>query len=135
MKFRKKHKGEGSEVFTDSLNDILFILLMFFLIVATLANPNVQKVNLARGKKDTKARQDITVSVDKDQNFFIGTTKYNYYEIDSALAFEIRKYKAIKDSPVVVIRADTSAYFGNVFKLRKIAKYNNVRMVESVAGN
>ena len=51
MKFRKKHKGESSEVFTDSLNDILFILLMFFLIVATLANPNVVKVGIPLGHK------------------------------------------------------------------------------------
>ena len=56
MKFRKKHTGEASEVFTDSLNDILFILLMFFLIVATLANPNVVKVGLPRGTKDPKGR-------------------------------------------------------------------------------
>jgi biopolymer transport protein ExbD len=41
MKFRKKHRTE-SEVFTDSLNDILFILLMFFLITTTQANPNVK---------------------------------------------------------------------------------------------
>lgn len=135
MKFRKKYRRDGSEVFTDSLNDILFILLMFFLIVATMANPNVQKVNLAKGKKDTKARQDITVSVDKEQNFYIGTKKYNLYEIDSALTYEIIRQKALKDTPVVVIRADTSAYFGNVFKLRRIAQINKVRMVESVAGN
>ena len=49
MKFRKRHREETAEVFTDSLNDILFILLMFFLIVATLANPNVVKVGLPRG--------------------------------------------------------------------------------------
>src|SRR4030095_12986024 len=67
MKFRKKHKGEGGEVFTDSLNDILFILLMFFLIVATIANPNVVKVGLPRGTKDTKAKQNIKVSTHKDQ--------------------------------------------------------------------
>ena len=44
MKFRKRHREETAEVFTDSLNDILFILLMFFLIVATLANPNVVEI-------------------------------------------------------------------------------------------
>ena len=39
MQIRKTYRGEA-EVFTEALNDILFILLMFFLIVATLANPN-----------------------------------------------------------------------------------------------
>jgi len=58
MNLRKKAHKEA-EVFTDSLNDIIFILLMFFLIVATLANPNVVKVGLPRGTKDTKAKQNI----------------------------------------------------------------------------
>ncbi len=135
MKFRKKHKGEGGEVFTDSLNDILFILLMFFLIVATLANPNVVRVNLGKAKKDTKARQDIMVSIDRDQQFYIGSTKVSAFDMDTLLTREIRKYKIIKDTPVVVINADTSAYFGNVFRIRRIAKQNEVRMVERVNGN
>lgn len=71
MKFRKKH-NEQSEVFTDSLNDILFILLMFFLITTTMANPNVVKVGLPKGTKDTKAKQNIVVSIDKDQNYYLG---------------------------------------------------------------
>jgi biopolymer transport protein ExbD len=55
MRFRKKHKNE-SEVFTDSLNDILFILLMFFLIVATLANPNIVKGGLTKRNKGYKGK-------------------------------------------------------------------------------
>src|SRR5687768_18562513 len=102
MKFRKKHDRE-SEVFTDSLNDILFILLMFFLIVATLANPNVVNVGLPRGTKDTKAKQNIMVSIDKDQQYYIGTTKIKSEEFDSLLRKEIRKYKAFVDTPTVVI--------------------------------
>src|SRR5688572_18455377 len=110
MKFRKKHKGEAQEVFTDSLNDILFILLMFFLIVATLANPNVVNVGAPRGTKDTKAKQDITVSIDKNQQFYIGTTLIAHDMIDSALVKEIRRYKEMgKDTPTVVINADTIA--------------------------
>ncbi len=94
MKFRKKHRKE-SEVFTDSLNDILFILLMFFLIVATLANPNVVPVGLPRGKKETKAKQDIMVSINKDQEYFIGSTKVDAASFDSLLSLEIRKQKAL----------------------------------------
>src|SRR5258706_7864198 len=109
MKFRKKHKGEGGEVFTDSLNDILFILLMFFLIVATLANPNVVKVGLPKGTKDTKAKQNIIVSIDKDQQYYIGTTKIETGMIDTLLFREINKHKATVDTPTVVINADTTA--------------------------
>jgi biopolymer transport protein ExbD len=88
MAFRKKHKEE-SEVFTDSLNDILFILLMFFLIVATLANPNVIKVGLPKGSKDTKAKQDIMVSIDKNQQYAIGSKRVPSDQFDSLLSLEI----------------------------------------------
>jgi biopolymer transport protein ExbD len=132
MKFRKKHKGEGGEVFTDSLNDILFILLMFFLIVATLANPNVVKVGLPRGTKDTKAKQNIMVSIDKNQQYFIGNTKVQSSMFDSLLRNEIRKYKLLVDTPTVVINADTSAYYGEVFRIMRVAKRDTAKVVARI---
>lgn len=132
MKFRKKHKDESGEVFTDSLNDILFILLMFFLIVATLANPNVVKVGLPRGTKDTKAKQNIMVSINKNQEYFIGTTKIESNVFDSMLIKEIRKYKAFVDTPTVVINADTSAYYGEVFRIMRIAKRDTAKVVARI---
>ncbi|HMU46199.1 MAG TPA: biopolymer transporter ExbD [Chitinophagaceae bacterium] len=131
MSFRKKHKEE-SEVFTDSLNDILFILLMFFLIVATLANPNVVKVGLPRGSKDTKAKQNIMVSVDKNQQYYIGTKKVEQAIFDSLLRNEIRKYKAFVDTPTVVINADTASYYGEVFRIMKIAKRDTAKVVARI---
>jgi biopolymer transport protein ExbD len=132
MKFRKKHGGEASEVFTDSLNDILFILLMFFLIVATLANPNVIKVSVPRGTKDTKAKQNIVVSIDKEQQFYIGASRVDVTMIDSTLAFEINKYKATVDTPTVVINADTTAYYGEVFRIMRSAKRAGAKVVANV---
>jgi biopolymer transport protein ExbD len=131
MKFRKKHKSE-SEVFTDSLNDILFILLMFFLIVATLANPNVVKVGLPRGTKDTKAKQNIMVSIDKDQNFYIASRKIELGMIDSMLTQEINKYKTTVDTPTVVINADTSAFYGEVFRIMRLSKKSGAKVVANV---
>lgn len=132
MKFRQKHREESGEVFTDSLNDILFILLMFFLIVATLANPNVVKVGLPRGSKDTKAKQNIMVSIDKNQQYFIGTTRVESSQFDSLLRLEIRKYRATVDTPTVVINADTSAYYGEVFRVMKIAKRDTAKVVARI---
>ena len=121
MNLRNKTHKEA-EVFTDSLNDIIFILLMFFLIVATLANPNVVKVGLPRGTKDTKAKQNIIVSIDKDQKYYIGTTKVDNSMIDSLLSQAINKYKATVDTPTVVINADTTAYYGEVFRIMRLSK-------------
>src|ERR1044071_3588695 len=132
MKFRKKHKGEGSEVFTDSLNDILFILLMFFLIVATLANPNVVNVGVPKGTKDTKAKQNIMVSIDNQQQFYLGPTKVDITMIDTMIVREINKFKATVDTPTVVINADTTAYYGEVFRIMRLSKKNGAKVVATV---
>ena len=131
MNLRKKGHKEA-EVFTDSLNDIIFILLMFFLIVATLANPNVVKVGLPRGTKDTKAKQNIVVSIDKDQKYYIGTTKVDNTMIDSLLSQAITKQKATVDTPTVVINADTTAYYGEVFRIMRLSKRSGAKVVANV---
>jgi biopolymer transport protein ExbD len=131
MKFRKKHRHE-SEVFTDSLNDILFILLMFFLITTTMANPNVVKVNVPKGTKDTKAKQNIVVSIDKDQRYFIGQRLVDASLLDSLIRKEVERVRPLVDTPTVVINADTIAYYGEVFRIMRIAKDNKAKVVANV---
>jgi len=131
MRFRKKHK-ETSEVFTDSLNDILFILLMFFLITTTMANPNVIKVNNPRGTKDTKAKQNIVVSIDKNQNFFIGQKPVAPAMLDSFIREEVTKMRNVVDTPSVVINADTISYYGEVFRVMQSAKRAGAKVVANV---
>ncbi len=131
MKFRKKHREE-SEVFTDSLNDILFILLMFFLITTTMANPNVVKVNNPRGSKDTKAKQNIVVSINKDQHFFIGQKQVDPIMLDSLIRAEVEAKRKFIDTPSVVINADTISYYGEVFRVMQSAKRAGAKVVANV---
>ena len=74
MSLKSRLRDNQNEVDAGPLNDVLFILLMFFLLVSTLANPNVVKVSNPKGKSDTKVSQNIVVTVTKDQKVFIGTT-------------------------------------------------------------
>ena len=131
MRFRRKHK-ETSEVFTDSLNDILFILLMFFLITTTMANPNVIKVNNPRGTKDTKAKQNIVVSIDKNQNFYIGQKPVAPAMLDSFIREEVTRMRNVVDTPSVVINADTISYYGEVFRVMQSAKRAGAKVVANV---
>ena len=132
MKFRKKHKNE-SEVFTDSLNDILFILLMFFLITTTMANPNVVKVNNPRGTKDTKSKQNIVVSIDKDQKVYLGQKMIDLNNIDTILHAELARIrKSPLDTPSVVVNADTISHYGEVFRIMQAAKKAGAKVVAVV---
>jgi biopolymer transport protein ExbD len=69
MNIRRKLRAH-TEVHTGPLNDILFILLLFFLIAATLANPNVIKLSAPKAKSDTKASQTVVVSIEPNKNHY-----------------------------------------------------------------
>src|SRR5688500_13867350 len=62
MNLRSRLKSHP-ELHAGALNDILFILLFFFLIVSTLANPNVVKLSTPKAKSDTKAKQTVIVNI------------------------------------------------------------------------
>src|SRR6186997_1448167 len=121
MKLNRRLKTHG-ELHANSLNDILFILLFFFLIVSTLANPNIVKVNNPAGKKDTKAKQNIVISIDKSQKIYLGQKQIDINLIDTILRAEVSKQRAFVDTPSVVVNADTAAFYGDVFKVMQSAK-------------
>lgn len=131
MDIRRKLKAH-SEIHTGPLNDILFILLLFFLIAATLANPNLVRVNNPRGSKDTRAKQNIVVSVDKDHQFYIGSKPVQLAMIDTLLKLEIDRSRRMVDTPSVVVNADTSAYYGEVFRIMNVAKRHGAKVVAHV---
>ncbi len=134
MSLRKnKLRDEHSEVDTGPLNDILFILLMFFLMISTLANPNVIKMSVPRAKSDTKQKQSVVVSVDKDKNIYVGSKKI----ITDSLEAVLRKYINEGDSikPAVVINADSVAQWGEIVRVMKVARKLGATTSATVTGN
>jgi len=129
MQIRKKYTGEA-EVFTEALNDILFILLMFFLIVSTLANPNVIKLSQPKSQADTKAKQNVVVSIDANKQYYVGTTPVPLDSLQHALQPILAKEKT--DIPTVVINADKSVEIEAVVNLMKVAKGLGAKTVLSV---
>jgi biopolymer transport protein ExbD len=130
MNIRRKLKPHA-EVHTGALNDILFILLLFFLIVSTLANPNVVKVDNPRGKNDTKVKQSVVVSIDKNRQMYLQQKPISVDSLES----ELRTLFAQKaDTPVIALNVDTSAYYGDFFKALNVAKHLNAKVVANIKG-
>jgi biopolymer transport protein ExbD len=132
MSLRSRLRDTHNEVDAGPLNDVLFILLMFFLLVSTLANPNVVKVSNPKGKSDSKVSQNIVVTVTKDQKVFIGTQQIDMQYIDSLLKKEIEKDKRFIDTPTVVMNIDTSAYYGMAFKIMEAAKRAKAKLAANI---
>ena len=134
MSLRKnKLRGEHNEAIdTGPLNDILFILLMFFLMISTLANPNVIKMSVPRASSDTKQKQSVVVSVDKDKNMYVGSTKIIPDSLESALRNYIHEGDSIK--PAVVINADSVAQWGEIVEVMKVARRLGATTSATVTG-
>ncbi len=132
MSLKKRLRDNHTEVDAGPLNDVLFILLMFFLLVSTLANPNVVKVSNPKGKSDTKVSQNIVVTVTKEQKVFIGTQQIDIIFIDSLLKQEVENTKKYIDTPPVVMNVDTAAYYGMAFKIMEAAKRAKAKLAANV---
>lgn len=131
MNIRKRLREKPS-LHAGALNDILFILLLFFLIVSTLANPNVVKVNNPKGKGDTKTKQNIVVSIDKDNIIYLNQQPIAPHLLDTTIAQEVNKVRAFLDTPSIVINADTISYNGSFFKVMYAAKKAGAKVVANV---
>jgi len=132
MSLRKKFKAESAELDTGPLNDILFILMFFFLIISTLANPNVIKMSNPKAKSDTKAKQSVIVSIDKNKNIFVGQKRIVFDSLEPALRKNIRIGDSIK--PAVVVNADSLVSWGDIVRIMQVAKKLGATTSASVSG-
>lgn len=107
------------ELHAGALNDILFILLFFFLIVSTLANPNVIKLSQPKAKSDTKAKQTVIVNIKPTGEYII-----NGKQVDIAALRAVVEPMVAKDSTqaTIAINADKSVPLENVVAVMRIAR-------------
>jgi biopolymer transport protein ExbD len=129
MNLRNRYKEQNAEVGTGSLNDILFILLLFFLIVSTLANPNVIKLALPNASGKDESKQTVVVSIDANNVFYIGT---NAVPIDSLKA-AVAPFLIEQQDPTIVINADKAVAWENVVKVMNVAKALKAKVVAATS--
>ena len=84
----KRNKRFHVEVATSALSDIMFFLLLFFLIISTLANPNVIKMDLPKASApDHTPQQHLTVSVTAEKKFFIDKEEVPFDQLEQKLIY------------------------------------------------
>ena len=103
MALRKKHRD--AEVSTDSLNDIMFFLLLFFLILSTMVSPNSIKVNLPKSDSNVtieNTKKPIHVAITKDKKYFVNSIEINISNLEN----EISKLASKQTEPTVLMHLD-----------------------------
>ncbi|WP_026898641.1 ExbD/TolR family protein [Daejeonella oryzae] len=125
MNLRKRKRG-AVEVHTSALNDIMFFLLLFFLLASAVANPNVVKLFLPRSNSGQSIpKKTINVSITKDLEYFVEKKQVNFDQLQA----EIEVYQ--KESPdlTVILYADRTIAIENVVNLTDIANKLKIKLV------
>ena len=86
MNLRKRQKRVTVEVHTSALNDIMFFLLLFFLIISTLANPSVIKVLLPKSTPTQGVvKEQVNLTITKDKEYYLNDKLISADELETAL--------------------------------------------------
>jgi len=122
----KKRRNHDVEVAAESLGDIMFFLMLFFLIVSTFANPNVVKLVLPKaGTVQDVAKKEVTLSVTKDKQYFIDRKPVPFEQLES----ELQKEKAKTDDVTVVLRTDYSLTVQDLVDVLQMGSKLKIKMM------
>lgn len=125
MKIKRNHEFKA-EVATASLNDIMFFLLLFFLIVATFANPNVIKLMLPKASSSqTVSKMQVTLSITPEKLYYLDQVLVPPADLEMALT---NRKKQIPDLTIVV-RADFHLSIQDLVDVLEIGKRADVKMI------
>ena len=127
-----KRKTKAIDGFSmSSMTDIIFLLLIFFMLTSTIVAPNAIKVLLPEGKAQTQAKPLARVTIDKELNFFVQWDKDEPMQIEgleelTAFLFDCRE----KDEEMyIALYADATIPYVEVVKVLNIANDNEFKMV------
>lgn len=127
MNLRAKRNKSEIRVFTDSLNDIMFFLMLFFLLASAVANPQVVKLLLPRSSagEQSVAKKTITVSVTQDLKYYLDKQEVPYENLLNA----IQGYVQPGEELTVMLYADSTVPIQNVISVMDVANKLKIRLV------
>ena len=114
-----------------SMTDIVFLLLIFFMIASTLVTTNAIDILLPKSSGKTENKKSVAVSIKKDLSFFIDQSKVEAQNLESELLQLLQKETA----PTIVLRAEKSVPVDYVVKVMDIANRNKFKIILAVNPN
>ena len=108
-----------------SMTDIVFLLLIFFMLTSTLVSPNALKLLLPSSKAKTLEKQTISISITKDIQFYINENPVLENTIEQELKLIINN----EQEPAIILHTDKSVAIQHVVKVMDIAYRNKYKIV------
>jgi len=127
MNFRNSRK-QDFEIFSGSFSDIMFFLMLFFLIVSTMITPGAIKLALPQADKTpsmNKQTEKIALSITKDLKYYINDKPIQFSQIEG----ELRKMKKGDEETFIIVRTDNSIEVQSLVDVLQLGNKVGVKMV------
>ena len=132
MAIKRKHKI-SSEFSLASMSDLVFLLLIFFMLASTLVAPNALKLLLPQSNNQTAAKAITTISITKDLQYYINDEgnlrKVSFQEIEPFL----KKKFGGKPETYISLHTDRSVPVEQVVKIMNVAMRNQLKLILATA--
>ena len=133
MALKKRNKVDASFSMS-SMTDIVFLLLIFFMVTSTLIAPNALKLLLPQSNDQTAAKPITTISITQDLRYYINDNgalkRVAFQEIEPFLQ---NRYGVGNDDIYISLHADKSVPWEEVVKIMNIARNNKYKMIAATS--
>ena len=108
------------------MTDIVFLLLIFFMLTSTLIVPAAQDLELPESNNQTQSNPVLVVSIAPDRSIWVDDQSYNLGELEGVLRKKLESYG---EAPTVRLNADKNLNMEEVFAFLEIAKRNRYKVI------
>ena len=130
MNFKGRNKV-SPEFNMSSMTDIVFLLLIFFMLASTLVSVNAIDILLPKASGMTENKRSVSVTIKKDLTYYIDQKRVSISVLESKLVAALSD----KTTPTIVLRAEKSVPIDNVVKVMDIANRHKFKVILAVKPN
>ena len=126
-----KRRTKVNESFSmASMTDVIFLLLIFFMVTSTVVIPNAIKATLPQSQKQTAAKPLTRLTIDANLNYYVAFGKQNEVQVsfDEITPF-LQESQAKEPEMFVALYADETVPYKEIVKVLNIANENKFKMV------
>lgn len=124
MNLRSRNKVNATFSMS-SMTDLVFLLLIFFIILSTMVTPYSLPVDLPVSKNRSESKQNVALRIDADLNYSVNNQIVNPLDLEN----EIANKMSGADRPSIVMHVDQRVPTGETVKILDMAKRNSWRIV------
>jgi biopolymer transport protein ExbD len=131
----KKRNKFNAEFNMSSLTDIIFLLLIFFMLTSSLTSPNTQDLDRPKSNSTTPSPQNVALSITPDGKYFVDADEVQKSQLENKLLEAINRERqknqqnGVEEEVTVVLNVEMTETTGTIVEYMKMSNRLGVRLI------